>query len=77
MDKIKERQAKYHCTGHCYGCNTNLPRGHKSRIEMCPGIDVCPETRRKEFYATLFAILTLILSPIILLILYFTILGGT
>lgn len=46
---IKRRQKTYHCNGICYG-NTF----------MCPQVETCPETRKKEFFCTVAAVLLLL-----------------
>lgn len=58
------------CDGNCYGCFTDLPKGHPDRVEMCPMVDTCEKTRNKEFFATVFAgivYILLMLSPWILM----------
>lgn len=51
--KQKERAEKYGCDGACY-----------TKTSMCPGAEICPETRRAEFWATIAAALTIIVVPI-------------
>lgn len=74
MSDIEERRKKYNCDGYCYGCNTDLPKGHPDRVEMCPNVERCDATRHKEFFATVVgivvALLLLLMSylPVILLI---------
>lgn len=53
-----EKSKKYNCDGLCYTC-----------YHMCPRVDYCPETRQKEFFATVIAgLFYLILNPITLVI---------
>lgn len=44
--EIKRRAKEFDCDGICY-----------SRDKMCPRVDYCPETRSKEFAATVIAVL--------------------
>lgn len=52
-DDVKRRQELYGCDGNCYGYPDNN--------RMCPLVETCPETRTKEFLATLFVIATAII----------------
>lgn len=54
--KERERAEKYGCDGKCY-----FDTG------MCGGVDTCPETRTVEWLATLFACLTIISTPILII----------
>lgn len=54
----EERQKKYDCDGWCY-----------KNDSMCPMVETCPETRDKEFRATVIASLLYISSPIIVIVL--------
>lgn len=54
----EERKKKYDCDGQCYTNNS-----------MCPMVETCPETRDKEFWATVIAGLLYISSPIIVVVL--------
>lgn len=47
---IEERRKKYNCDGYCYCFNTDLPKGHPDRVEMCPNVERCDATRHKEFF---------------------------
>lgn len=49
----RERSQKYDCDGVCY-----------TDTSMCPRAEICPETRRAEFCATIAAALTMIVVPI-------------
>lgn len=49
--KQKERAEKYGCDGLCY-----------TKTGMCPRAEVCPETRRSEFWATISAALTVFIA---------------
>lgn len=49
----QERSQKYDCDGVCY-----------TDTSMCPRAEICPETRRAEFGATIVAALTMIVVPI-------------
>lgn len=53
-----DRAKKYGCDGICYGCRF-----------MCPRVEYCPETRFKEGLATLFAVLTILAIPFMILVL--------
>lgn len=46
--EIKKRCKLYGCDGMCY-----------SRDKMCNRVDICPETRSKEFAATVAAVIIL------------------
>lgn len=57
-DEEIEKSKKYNCDGLCY-CHHHI----------CPRVDYCPETRNKEFFATVIAglvylILLLVANPI-------------
>jgi len=54
MDKYKELKEKYGCNGDCYRDDG-----------MCPMVDRCPETRNREFAATIGAFLLTKLLPIV------------
>lgn len=45
-EEIKRRCEQYDCDGICY-----------SRDKMCNRVDICPETRSKEFAATVAAVI--------------------
>lgn len=45
-EEIKRRCEQYDCDGICY-----------SRDKMCNCVDICPETRSKEFAATVAAVI--------------------
>lgn len=49
----EEKSQKYGCDGVCY-----------SNSSMCPRVDTCPETREKEFWASILAIPVFILTII-------------
>lgn len=51
--KIKERAKKYKCNGICYWSTG-----------MCPLVEKCPETRDKEWRASIGALLIIGLVPI-------------
>lgn len=53
MNKEQERSEKYGCDGCCYTANS-----------MCPIVEICPETRLKEFWATIAATLIILSFPI-------------
>ena len=47
--EIKRRRKQYNCDGICY-----------SRDKMCNRVDICPETRSREFAATIAAVILLV-----------------
>lgn len=47
----QERSKKYNCDGMCY-----------TDTSMCPRAEVCPETRRSEFWATISAALIIFIA---------------
>lgn len=51
--KIEERAKKYKCDGICYWT-----------AGMRPLVETCPETRDKEWRATLYTLLAIVLVPI-------------
>lgn len=58
------RKKQYGCDGLCYGgMNDN-----GVMCQICGGIDTCEETRHIEAFATLVAALTIIFTPIVLVI---------
>lgn len=59
-NQIKERIKKYGCDGFCYGGIDEQGIEHN----VCGCIDICDETRVGEFWATVFAVFTIILIPI-------------
>ena len=48
---------EYNCDGLCYGCRF-----------MCPRAETCPETRLKEFTATIFAWVIVLGIPLLVII---------
>ena len=50
------RAKKYGCNGKCY-----------TSTYMCPNAETCPETRLKEFRASLIACVIISFSPLILI----------
>lgn len=57
MNKEQERSTKYGCNGRCY-----------TGTRMCPRVEFCPETRNKEFAATIIAVATVTFAPIVVAI---------
>ena len=58
--EVKRRCKQYECDGLCY-----------SRDKMCNRVDICPETRSREFAATVIAVILITsfyLAAIILLL---------
>lgn len=55
--EVKERIKKYNCDGLCYGSNG-----------MCPVAETCEATKTKEFIATIFA-------HVVILLIQFSIIG--
>ena len=55
VEEYDKRAKKYGCDGWCYGCNTYLPNGHPDRKDICPLVDNCEETKRKEGIGTILA----------------------
>lgn len=52
--KEHQRRAEQHgCDGYCYTAKS-----------MCPAVEVCPETRQREFIATLMALAVLLAVPL-------------
>ena len=49
IKEVKKRAKSYGCDGICY-----------SKDKMCNRVDYCPETRSKEFAATIFAVIFII-----------------
>lgn len=47
--EIKRRCKQYDCDGICY-----------SRDKMCNRVDICPETRSREFAATVAAVILIV-----------------
>lgn len=67
----EELSEKYGCSGFCYG-GYGCVNGKTIKYEGCHNIDFCPQTRRKELTATIFAVLTVIFGiPLFLLYLLF------
>lgn len=63
MKKSREQRAKkYNCDGRCYG--EYIGSGW---VGICGRINTCPETRKGELFWTVIAILTVILSPMIII----------
>lgn len=65
--RLMRCKEQYGCNGNCY----NYP-DENGNIGTCGAIEICDETRKKEFCATVFAsmfivICAIILSPIFLL----------
>lgn len=57
MKKDREQRAKLHnCDGRCYWSTG-----------MCPKVEVCEETRTKEFACTVIAALIVYLIPIVII----------
>lgn len=54
---LMSKHKKYDCDNDCYW-NTGC----------CPNIDYCPETRNKEFIATIFAVLVILSTRIFLIV---------
>lgn len=52
-----ERAKKYDCNGICYGCRF-----------MCPRAETCPETKDREFMASMVAMITVVGFPILIII---------
>lgn len=49
-EEIDRRANTYDCSGYCYG-KMDCPKGTGQGI--CPLIDTCPETRAREWWATI------------------------
>lgn len=69
--RLKTRDKREMMLSKKYGCN-GLCYGNKF---MCPRVEYCEETRKGEFFATLFAIITylivlIIANPITWILLY-------
>lgn len=64
-EQARERRKKqYGCDGLCYGgMNDN-----GVMCQICGGIDTCEETRRIEAFATWMAALTILLTPIAIVV---------
>lgn len=58
-DAQQERSQKYDCDGACY-----------TDTSMCHRAEICPETRRAEFWAMIAAALRIIVVPIAAAIIY-------
>lgn len=62
--RLMRCKEQYSCDGQCY----NQTDADGNFIGMCGAIDICDETRYKEFFATVFIVIcAIILSPIFLL----------
>ena len=73
-EKLEQRRQTYGCDGYCYGCNTHLDKNDSRRMDMCSCVDTCPETRTKEFIATIIATILyiiILLSPIFFMLYLF------
>lgn len=57
---IERRKKMYGCDGLCYLNNENH--------QFCGGIDTCEETRVQEGIATALAVLTILLTPIAVIV---------
>ena len=53
MNKKQKRIKRYNCDGNCY-----------MNKSICPRIEYCPETRVREFWATVVAVLVILSIPI-------------
>lgn len=62
--RLMRCKEQYDCDGQCY----NQTDADGNFIGMCGAIDICDETRKGEFFASVFVMIcAIILSPIFLL----------
>lgn len=56
----EERAKKHNCDGNCYGEYTG-----SGWVGICGRIDICPETRKGEFFGTIVAVVIIAVLPIV------------